>query len=55
MVLPGHDGEFARAARNIPRLKTQECRLLNTYEVLQADHLVIFESAVAKIEEAMGS
>lgn len=54
VVLPEHNGEFARAARNIPKLKTRECRLLNTYEVLQADHLVIFESAIARIEEAMG-
>ncbi len=55
MVLPDHDGSLARAARNIRKLKTRECRLLNTYEILHADRVVIFESAVARIQEAMGS
>ena len=52
LVIPEHDADLARAARNIPVLTTREYRLLNAYEVLQADRLVIMESALAKIEEA---
>jgi large subunit ribosomal protein L4 len=52
LVIPEHDADLARAARNIPTLTTREYRLLNAYEVLQADRLVVMESALAKIEEA---
>lgn len=52
MVIPEHDPDLALAARNIPNLQLREYRLLNTYEVLHADRLLIFESAVPKIEEA---
>jgi large subunit ribosomal protein L4 len=55
LVVPEHDAELARAGRNIPALTTRECRLLNTYEVLQAERLLIMESALAKIEEAWKS
>jgi large subunit ribosomal protein L4 len=55
LVVPEHDGDLARAARNIPTLNTRECRLLNAYEVLQAERLLIMESALAKIEEAWKS
>jgi large subunit ribosomal protein L4 len=54
-VLPEHDPDLARAARNIPKLFTREYRLLNAYEVLHADYLIIMESAVPKIQEAWGS
>jgi large subunit ribosomal protein L4 len=54
LVLPGHDSDLARAARNLPRLRTLEYRLLNTYEVLHADRLLILESAVPKLEEVWG-
>jgi len=54
LVLPEHDADLALAARNIPRLSTRDYRLLNAYEVLHADCLLIMESAVPKIEEAWG-
>jgi large subunit ribosomal protein L4 len=55
LVIPEHDAALARAARNIPTLTTRESRLLNAYEVLQADRLLVMESALAKIEEAWKS
>jgi len=55
LVVPEHDADLARAARNIPALQVREVRLLNPYEVLHADCLVIMQSAVPKIEEAWGS
>lgn len=51
LVLPEHDPELLQAARNIPNLRTLECRLLNTYEVLHADRLLIMESALGRIAE----
>lgn len=54
LVLPEHDPGLALAARNLPRLSTRVYRLLNAYEVLHADCVLIMESAVPKIEEAWG-
>jgi ribosomal protein L4 len=55
LVLPEHDSELALAARNIANLWTRDYRLLNAYEVLRADRVVIMESAVGRIEEAWKS
>lgn len=52
LVLPAHDGDLLRAARNIPNLRALDFHLLNAYEVLHADRVVIMESAVNRIEEA---
>jgi large subunit ribosomal protein L4 len=54
LVVPQHDPDLARAARNLPHLTTREYRLLNTYEVLHAERLIILESAVPKLEEVWG-
>ncbi|MFH1143617.1 MAG: 50S ribosomal protein L4 [Candidatus Eisenbacteria bacterium] len=55
LVIAQHDPLLARAARNIARLQVREYRLLNPYEVLHCDCLLIMESAVPKIEEAWGA
>jgi large subunit ribosomal protein L4 len=55
LVMPEHDALLLQAARNVPRLRMLECRLLNTYEVLHAERILIMESAVAKIGEAWSS
>jgi large subunit ribosomal protein L4 len=55
LVVPEHDAEMMQAARNIPNLSVLEYRLLNPYEVLHCDCLLIMESAVPKIEEVWGS
>jgi large subunit ribosomal protein L4 len=54
LVVARHDPDLARATRNLPRLQTREYRLLNAYEVLHADRLLILESAVPKLEEVWG-
>ena len=51
LVTLEHDADLLQAARNIPNLSLLECRLLNTYEVLHADRLLIMESAVGRIAE----
>ncbi|MBP6875144.1 MAG: 50S ribosomal protein L4 [Candidatus Eisenbacteria bacterium] len=55
LVVPEHDAALARAARNLPRLAVREYRLLNPYEVLHCDCLLVMESAVPKMEEAWGA
>jgi len=55
LVVPEHDADLARAARNIPSLQVREVRLLNPYEVLHAECLLIMQSAVPKLEEAWGA
>jgi len=55
LIVPDHDPDMLRATRNIPKLSVLEYRLLNPYEVLHCDYLLIMESAVPKIEEAWGS
>lgn len=54
LVVGEHDSELMLAGRNIPKLRMLECRLLNAYEVLHADQLLVMESALSKIEEAWG-
>jgi len=54
LVTAEHDADLARAARNIPTVRTLEARLLNAYEVLHVDRLLLMEAAVAKIEEVWG-
>ena len=55
LVVPEHSPEMMRASRNIPNLSVLEYRLLNPYEVLHSDVLLIMESAVPMIEEVWGS
>ncbi len=54
LVVGEHDSDLMLAGRNIPKLRMLECRLLNAYEVLHADQLLVMESALSKIEEAWG-
>jgi len=39
------------SSRNIQKIKLKEVRQLNTYEILNSDKLVFFESAIEKIKE----
>ncbi len=55
LVTSEHDPLLVRAGRNIPTLAIRESRLLTTYEVLQVERVLVFESALAKIEEACKS
>jgi len=55
LVVPANDPQLTRAARNVARLSVREYRLLNPYEVLHCDCLLLMESVVPKIEEAWGA
>jgi len=46
-----NDKTLLLSNRNIPKAKMKEVRELTTYEILNADKLVFFESAIEKIKE----
>ena len=51
LVLADHDTVAIKSAANIAGLKTAGVNTINTYDILNADKLVIVKDAVAKIEE----
>ena len=51
LVLADHDTVAIKSASNIAGLKTAGVNTINTYDILNADKLVIVKDAVAKIEE----
>ena len=51
MVLPENDKTLVKSAANIPGVKTAQVNTINTYDILNADKVVLFKEAVAKIEE----
>ncbi len=46
-----NDKTLLLSNRNIPKVNMKEVRELNTYEILNSDKLVFFESAIEKIKE----
>ena len=51
MGLPENDKTLVKSAANIPGVKTAQVNTINTYDILNADKVVLFKEAVAKIEE----
>ena len=51
IVLAANDEKAVRSARNIPGVKTAQVNTINTYDILNADTLVIVKDAVNKLEE----
>ncbi|MCG8475067.1 MAG: 50S ribosomal protein L4 [Cytophagales bacterium] len=49
-LLPEKNDNLYLASRNLKKCKVAEATHLNTYDVLNADSLVVFESSLAKIE-----
>jgi len=50
VVLPSHDNNIYLSSRNVERNKVTTASELNTYDVLNAQHLVIVEGSVAALE-----
>jgi large subunit ribosomal protein L4 len=55
VVLPGSDQMVVLSARNLKKAKVTQAQMLNTYEILNANNLIIAESSVAIIEEILGN
>ena len=51
LVLADNNPVNVKSCANIPGLKTAQYNTINTYDIVNADSLVIVKSAVAKIEE----
>ena len=48
------DAKFVKSAANIPGVKTTFAGSVNTYDVLNAEKLIISEGAAKKLEEVLG-
>ena len=51
VVLDGMEGNVIKSAANLPAVRTEQVGELNTYDVMDAQTLVVTKAAVAKIEE----
>ena len=51
IVLEDNNGFAVKSCANIPGVKTAQVNTINTYDILNADTLVIAKGAVGKIEE----
>ena len=51
IILPENDKVAVRSAANIKGVKTAQINTINTYDILNADSVVIVKDAVAKLEE----
>ena len=51
MILASNDAFAVKSAANIPGVKTAQVNTINTYDIINADTLVIVKDAVAKLEE----
>jgi len=50
LVLPEDNKNVYLSSRNIPKAKVVNVNDVNTYAVLNADHLVLCEGSVSKLE-----
>lgn len=54
LVLPEDNVSVYRAGRNLPKTQIMRAQDLNTYDILNAEKLVILKDAVEKIKEQLG-
>jgi large subunit ribosomal protein L4 len=53
LVLPNVDRNIVLSSRNIPKAKVAVASDINTYEILNAQHLVFVESALKEVENTL--
>ena len=51
VITPAVDTVVVKSARNIPGVVTTAADLLNVYDIINAQYLVVDQNALAKIEE----
>ena len=54
IVLPASDNNLELSARNLPGIKVVREDMLNVYDVLRYDHLVMVKDAALKVQERLG-
>ena len=55
IVLPDSDNNLELSARNIPGIKVVRQDMLNVYDVLRHDHLIMIKDAAFKVQERLGN
>lgn len=55
VIVDGPDESIVKSARNIPGVKLMPANMVNTYDVMWADKILLTQSAVAKMEEVFAS
>ena len=53
MIIPEKNQNLALSSRNVKNAKIVLANNINTYEVLHADQLLVFEGSLQKIEEIL--
>ena len=54
IVLPESDNNLELSARNLPGIKVVRQDMLNVYDVLLHDHVVMMKDAALKVQERLG-
>lgn len=54
LVLPEDNNNIYLSSRNLPKTNVMRAGDLNTYDILNADELVLVEDSVAKIQQQLG-
>jgi large subunit ribosomal protein L4 len=54
LVMPETDNSLVLSTRNLKRTKVTRAEMINTYDILNANNVLIAESSVAIIEEILG-
>lgn len=54
IVIPNKDINVIKSFRNLPKAKVLQVEGLNTYDILNADKVIIMKSALEKINERLG-
>jgi large subunit ribosomal protein L4 len=54
LVMPDSDNNLVLSSRNLKKAKVTRAEMLNTYDILNANNILIAESSVAIIEEILG-
>jgi large subunit ribosomal protein L4 len=52
-ILPDYDSNVYLSARNIPKTKVLSADEVSTYDLINADKLIISEGALSKIESIL--
>ena len=53
LIVPASDHNILLSSRNLKKAKVMSADSLNTYEVLNADNIILFESSLEKIEKVL--
>jgi len=52
--MEGHNRNFELSCRNIPGVDYRHARVINAYDVLNADYVLLTEPALKTVEEVFG-